>query len=67
MTVFILPGPDKLQMKASSDNHQSFLLFYLTFFQEERSFSDSKHIEPQQQFSYHNLFPKIVRCVESQA
>ena len=32
MTVFSLPGPDKLQMMASSDNHQSFLLFYLTFF-----------------------------------
>ena len=43
MTMASLLGPDKRHIKASSDIHLSFfLLFYLTFFQEKRCFSDSK-------------------------
>ena len=32
MTVAGLLGPDKRHIKASSDNHLSFFLFYLTIF-----------------------------------
>ena len=43
MTMASLLGPDKRHIEASSDIHLSFfLLFYLTFFQEKRSFSDSE-------------------------
>ena len=63
-----LLGTDKHQIKASSDIHLSFfLLFYLTFFQEKRCYSDSKHKEPQQRFSYHDLCWQVVRLDESKA
>ena len=51
-----LLGPDKRHMKASSDIHLSFYIVLSDFFfQEIRWFSDSKHMEPQQRFSYQDL------------
>ena len=54
-TVASLLGPDKRHIKASSDFHLSFFIVLSDFFQEKRSFSESKHIEAPQGFNYHEL------------
>ena len=55
-TVASFLGPDKRHIKASSDIHLSFFIVLTDFFfQEKRSFSDSKLIEPPQRFRNHDL------------
>ena len=56
MAVASLLGPDKHHIKASSDIHLSFFIVLSNFFQEKPFFSDFKHIEPPQWFSYHDLY-----------
>ena len=55
-TVASFLGPDKRNIKASSYIHLSFFIVLPDFFfQEKRSFSDSKRIEPPQRFCNHDL------------
>ena len=57
-TVASFLGPDKRNIKDSSDIHLSFFIVLPDFFQEKRSFSDSKHIEPPQRFRNHDIYQK---------
>ena len=57
MTVASFLGPDKPHIKDSSDIHLSiYTVLSDLFYQQKRWFSDSKHMEPPQRFSYQDLY-----------